>query len=173
MSKRWVILFSFVAVVSPGFVIPDNVCPPRTVSPWILPSTIVTRFTGTMTRSLPYHHLGFLACTLVHRYFPPRRMISRSHVHSVTFKTCHALRPRECSLKQPKFIPMSFVFHSFKSVDHSKEAQRRGSIVSTFRLTACPSLCLRLTHVVTAIDPRLDLRCGGRRFPGRTFTSDH
>jgi len=30
-----------------------------------------------------------------------------------------------------------------------------------------------LTHVVAAMSPRLDLGCGGVRFPGRTFTSNH
>jgi len=50
------------------------------------------------------------------------RMRTRSHVHLVTFKTCHALRPQECSLKLPNSIPMRVVFHRFKSVDHSKDA---------------------------------------------------
>ncbi|MEE8422969.1 MAG: hypothetical protein V3S49_00340, partial [Thermodesulfobacteriota bacterium] len=34
-------------------------------------------------------------------------------------------------------------------------------------------LCLRLTHDVTAMSPRLDQECGGLRFSGRTFTSNH
>jgi hypothetical protein len=35
------------------------------------------------------------------------------------------------------------------------------------------SLCLRLTHDVTARNPRLDQECGGLLLSGRAFTSNH
>ena len=45
----------------------------------------------------------------------------------------------------------------------------RGSIASLL-VTACPSLCLRLAHVVTSISPRLDSRWGGLPLAGAGFS---
>ena len=78
--------------------LPCDVSPTRIVLPEALPSTVVTRFIGTMASPTPFPSFRlprFYTCRAI---LSSWRTVRVSHVHSDTFETCHALRPRRCHL---------------------------------------------------------------------------
>jgi hypothetical protein len=85
------------------------------------------------------------------------------------FRTCRALRPRR-SLRSPS--PLAVTYYCLPATTTLSACgllSSRGSIASLALRPASRS-CLRLTHVVASMSPRLDSRWGGSfPFPRREF----
>jgi hypothetical protein len=74
------------------------------------------------------------------------------------FRACRALRPRR-SLQRLAFYGRLLLPSRYSTL--SACGSRITRLNRFTCVTACPSLCLRLTHLVASMSPRLDSRWGG------------
>src|SRR5450759_2741756 len=87
---------------------------------------------------------------------------------TLPFRTCRALRPRG-SLQQSS--PLATAYYCLPELRLCRPADDNLTRLHRFTcVTARPSLCLRLAHVVTSISPRLDSRWGGYPLAGAGFS---
>ena len=87
---------------------------------------------------------------------------------TLPFRTCRALRPRR-SLRQSS--PLATAYCCLPELRLCRPADDNLTRLNRFTcVTARPSLCLRLAHVVTSISPRLDSRWGGYPLAGAGFS---
>src|ERR1017187_2530532 len=87
---------------------------------------------------------------------------------TLPFRTCRALRPRR-SLRQSS--PLVTAYCCLPELRLCRPADDNLTRLNRFTcVTARPSLCLRLAHVVTSISPRLDSRWGGYPLAGAGFS---
>jgi hypothetical protein len=90
--------------------------------------------------------------------FPRPRWISQVP-RCFRFRACRALRPRR-SLQLP--WPFAGAYCCLPGFRPCRPADMELTRLNRFTcVTACSSLCLRLTHFVTSMSPRLDSRWGG------------
>ena len=120
------------------------------------------------TSDFPIDFLESLIFSLVPQYSVHLRSIWISHVHRCTFITCHALGPRGGSLNLPFIGLKSIAFWSLDTIGPSRQ-DSFGAQSLQLALTACNVPCLRLTHYITAIGPRLGSKCAGSALSRRYF----
>jgi hypothetical protein len=97
---------------------------------------------------------------------PSRRWWISQVPRCFRFRACCALRPRR-SLQSPS--PVAGTYYCLPGFRPCRPADDKVTRLNRFTcVTARSSLCLRLTHLVTSMSPRLDSRWGGSfPFPRR------